>query len=71
MRQNNIQPKDVASKIKDIMRSGAGMITKINELRNNNTAVHPNDSLIQEREARLVIKLVNVLVDYIEDIEEM
>lgn len=69
--ENNIQPKDVASKIKDIMRSGAGMITKINELRNNNTAVHPNDSLIQEREARLVIKLVNVLVDYIEDIEEM
>ena len=51
------------------MRSGAGIITAVNELRNNNTIAHPNGSLIQEREARLVIKFVNAAVDYIEDVE--
>lgn len=66
---NNIQPPDVAARIKTIMRSGAGIINSVNELRNNNTIAHPNGPLIQEREAQLVIRLVNVIVDYIEDVE--
>lgn len=67
---NCIQPPDVATKIKTIMRSGAGIIHSVNELRNNNTIAHPNGPLIQEREARLVIGLLDVIVDYIEDIEK-
>lgn len=66
---NRIQPPDVAARIKTIMRSGAGIINSVNELRNNNTIAHPNGPLIQEREAQLVIRLVNVIVDYIEDVE--
>lgn len=67
---NTIQPPDVAERIKKILRSGGGMITAINELRNNNTVVHPNDNLINKREAELVIRLVNAITDYVESIEK-
>lgn len=67
---NNIQPQDVATRIKTIVRSGAGIINSVNELRNNNTIAHPNGELIQKREAMLVIRLLNVIVDYIEEIEK-
>lgn len=67
---NNIQPQDVATRIKTIVRSGAGIINSVNELRNNNTIAHPNAELIQKREAMLVIRLLNVIVDYIEEIEK-
>lgn len=66
----NIQPPEVAVRIKEILRSGSGMITKINELRNNNTVAHANEQLIQKREAQLVIRLINALVYYIDDIEK-
>lgn len=66
---NRIQPPEVAARIKTTVRSGIGMVNSINELRNNNTIAHPNGVLIQEREARLVIRLVNVITDYIESIE--
>ena len=46
------------------------MVTKINELRNNNTVAHANTQLIQKREAELVIRMLNALWDYIEDIEK-
>lgn len=65
-----IQPPDVAEKIKKIMRSGMGMVNAINELRNQNTIAHPNGALIQKREAQLVIRLVNAMVDYIESVEQ-
>jgi hypothetical protein len=67
--KNNIQPYDVATKIKTILRSGGGIINSVNELRNNNTISHPNILLIQKREALLVIRFLNAIVDYIEDIE--
>ena len=67
---NSIQPPDVAARIKTIMRSGAGIINSVNELRNNNTIAHPNGPLIQEREALLVIRFVNAIVDYVEDVEK-
>ena len=47
-----------------------GMINAVNELRNNNTIAHPNGYLIQKREAQLVIRLVNAIIDYIKDIED-
>ena len=56
---------------KTILRSAGGMINAVNELRNNNTIAHPNGQLIQRREAQLVIRLVNVVVDYIEDVENV
>ena len=65
-----IQPADVGDRIKNILRSAGGMINAVNELRNNNTIAHPNGQLIQKREAQLVIRLVNAVVDYIEDVEK-
>lgn len=66
----NIQPNDVGERIRTILRSAGGMVNAVNELRNNNTIAHPNGQLIQGREAQLVIRLVNAIVDYIEDVEE-
>lgn len=65
-----IQPADVGERVKLILRSAGGMVTAVNELRNNNTVAHPNGNLIQKREAQLVIRLVNAIIDYIEDIEK-
>ncbi len=65
----SIQPTDVGDRVKTILRSAGGMINTVNELRNNNTIAHPNGQLIQARGAQLVIRLVNAIVDYIEDIE--
>ena len=67
--EDSIQPADVGDRVKTILRSASGMINAVNELRNNNTIVHPNGQLIQKREAQLVIRLVNAVVDYIEDVE--
>lgn len=67
---DNIQPHDVGERIRSILRSAGGMITAINELRNNNTIAHPNGQLIHAREAQLVIRLINAVVDYIESIEQ-
>ena len=67
---NTIQPKDVGERIKMILRSAGGMVTAVNELRNNNTVAHPNGNLIQKKEAQLVIRLVNAIFEYIEDIED-
>ena len=64
-----IQPSDVGERIKMILRSAGGMVTAVNELRNNNTVAHPNGNLIPKREAQLVIRLVNAIIDYVEDIE--
>ena len=67
--QASIHPENVAKRVKTILRSGGGMINAINELRNNNTTVHPNEQLIQKREAMLVLHLMNAMVTYIEDVE--
>lgn len=65
-----IKPEGVAGRVKKILRSASGMINAVNELRNNNTIAHPNGQLIQKREAQLVNRLVNDIVNYIEDIEK-
>lgn len=67
---NAIEPPEVAERIKKILRSGGGMITAVNELRNNNTVSHPNEQLINKREAELAIGMINAVVNYIEDIEK-
>ena len=63
-----ILPESIGNRIQTVLRSGSGIINTINELRNNNTIVHPNEQLIQKREAQLVLRLTNALVDYIEDV---
>ncbi len=67
---NSIKPAVVAERIKSILRSAGGIIKSVNELRNNNTIVHPNEYLIQKRDAELVIRIVNALLDYIEEIDQ-
>ena len=67
---SNIQPADVAKRIKEVIRSGIGIINSVNEMRNNNTVVHPNNLLIQKREAQLVIRIINSIVNYLEEIEK-
>lgn len=64
-----IQPTDVAARVKTILRSAGGMVQSGNELRNNNTIVHPNGQLIEKREARLVIEPVIAVIDYLEEVE--
>lgn len=64
-----IQPADVAARVKVILRSAGGMVQSVNELRNNNTIAHPNSQLIEKREAELVIRILNAVIDYIEAIE--
>ena len=66
----SIQPPVVGEKIKRVLRSAGGIINAVNELRNNNTVAHPNDQLIQEREAQLVIALASDIVTYIEDVDK-
>lgn len=68
--ESHIQPADVGERVKMILRSAGGMVNAVNELRNNNTVAHPNGQLIQKKESQLVIRLVNAIIDYIEDIEK-
>ena len=67
--EGHILPTSIGGRIKMILRSAGAMINAINELRNNNTVAHPNGQLIQEREAKLVIRLVSAVLEYIQDIE--
>lgn len=64
-----IQPDTIGERVKTILRSGAGIIRSIDELRNNNTIVHPNGQLIQKREALLVLRFARAIMEYIENIE--
>lgn len=64
-----IQPPEVADLVKTALRSASGVIFSINEIRNKHTTVHPNNNLIQEREAKLMIQLVKAITDYLENIE--
>mgnify|MGYP003767250253 CR=1 FL=1 len=67
---SRIQPPEVGNLVKTSMRSAAGIISVLNEARNRHTVAHPNATLIQRREAKLVIQMIKVMVDYIEEIEK-
>lgn len=64
-----IQPPKVGDLVKTAMRSAAGIISVLNDARNRHTVSHPNTELIQQREAKLVIQMIKLMVDYIEEIE--
>lgn len=55
----------ISDLLRTSMRSASGMITSINDLRNKYSLVHPNDELLKDREALLIIKLVKHLSEYI------
>lgn len=67
--EESIQPKEVASLIKTCLRSATGIVTALNEIRNNHSMAHPNEHLIGKREAKLVIQFIQDIVSYLEDIE--
>lgn len=64
----NIGSTEIAELIKKSLRSASGIISAINEMRNRHSLVHPNDDLLQKREAELAIKLIKDLSDYINKI---
>lgn len=66
----NIQPPEVAELIKTAVRSASGVVSSINDIRNRHTIAHPNADLVQTREAAFMIRLINAIVDYLEDVEE-
>ena len=57
---------DQSGIIKTALRSASGIISSINDLLNRHSLAHPNGSIITSREAKLCIKLVKDLTDYIE-----
>jgi hypothetical protein len=59
---------DQSGLIRTTLRSASGVINSINELRNRHSLAHPNDSIISVREAKLCVKLVKELSDYIEQV---
>lgn len=67
---NTIHPTEVAELVRTVLRSSSGIISSINDLCNRHTVAHPNEKLIERREALLVMKLTNAMIEYIEDIEE-
>ncbi len=53
--------------VKRILGSLATILDALNPIRNNASVAHPNDRLIGEPEARLVINVVRTLLNYLED----
>lgn len=48
------------------MRSlGSGAIAAINEMRNRHSLSHPNEDIIDKREAEFAIKIIKDISDYI------
>lgn len=61
----NIANPDIADLVRTAMRSGSGVISSINDLRNRFSLAHPNAVIVDKREAELAIKLIKDLSDYI------
>lgn len=59
---------EIAELMKKVLRSASGIISAINEMRNRHSLSHPNDDLLQKREAEFSIKLIRDLSDYIDSI---
>ena len=63
-----INSPDVAELIKTAIRSGIGIISAINDIRNRHSLAHPNNTIIDKREAELTLKMIKVITDYINKI---
>ena len=59
---------DVGECIRTILRSSAGIINSLNELRNNHSLAHPNSNIIRDKEAKLCINIAKDIIEYIEQV---
>ncbi len=62
----NVDVKEYHTPINQVVGTIGKVIDKINDLRNNKTYSHPNDEILGEGEARLVINLSRVFLQYID-----
>lgn len=58
----------IADLIKTALRSASGIISSMNDLRNRHSLSHPNDTLLEKREAEFVIELVKSISNYLNKI---
>ena len=65
---SNIGSEPIAELVKKCLRSASGIVAAINEMRNKHSLSHPNDELLQKREAEFAIVLIKNLSDYINGI---
>ena len=63
--QSEISSPEIADLVKAIIRGNTGSISAINEIRNRHTLAHPNEVIIEKREAEFAIKIIKILTDYI------
>jgi HEPN domain-containing protein len=59
---------DTEGLIKTTLRSASGIVSAINDIRNKYSLVHPNQSLISDREAKLCIQLIRDVTSYIDEV---
>lgn len=55
-------------KITTILKSLTGAVYSINELRNKNSLSHPNENIVNDRDAKLAIEAVRIIVNYLEEL---
>ncbi len=55
-------------KIGTILKSMTGAISSINDLRNKNSLSHPNEYIVNQRDAKLAIDAVSLIINYLEKI---
>lgn len=65
---NKINPGPMADLIKTTLRSGSGIISSMNDMRNRHSLSHPNTELISNREAKFVIQLIKTMSNYINEV---
>ena len=65
MLAENITPQEVADLVKTTIRSGSGVISSINDIRNRYSLAHPNEVIINKREAEFTLQMIKVITDYI------
>lgn len=68
--EDSIEPKEIATIVKTLLRGASGIVNSINDIRNTYSVSHPNEDLVHDREAKLMAKLVLDVVQYIEDVEQ-
>lgn len=65
---SNIDSTEISELVKKSLRSASGIIASINEMRNRHSLSHPNDDLLQKREAEFAIRLIKDLSVYINNV---
>ena len=65
MLEDSITPPEVAELVKKTIRSCSGVISSINDIRNRYSLAHPNEVIIDKREAEFTIQMIKVITDYI------